>query len=195
MPDGEEAVTESKYNDLVQALTKHKVALVDVNNEYRSTYDIIKDIAAVWDQMNSMEQAAVTEAIASTRNQNVFLSMVKQFKEAEGALAATQGAGGAMSKAYEAYLDSVEGHLGTLKADFESLSTTVLDSNVLKFGIDVVDTLVKVIDKLAEIKLILPGIFAIISSINAVGRPEYEGFQPCAHLDFAREGYISELVA
>ena len=167
MPEGEEAITESKYNALVQSLSKYKVSLVDINNEYRSTYDIIKDIAAVWDQMSSMEQAALAESIAGTRNQNVFYSLVNQFKEAEGALDAAQNASGAMSQAYDAYLESIEGHIGILKADFEDLSTTILNSDILKVVIDVVDGLVKIVDYLAEIKILLPGIIAIIASIDA----------------------------
>ena len=35
----------------------------DENGEYRSTYDIIKDVAAVWDEMTSKEQAAIQQAI------------------------------------------------------------------------------------------------------------------------------------
>lgn len=40
-----------------------KVALTD-NGEYRSTYDILKDISAQWENLTSMEQAALTEALA-----------------------------------------------------------------------------------------------------------------------------------
>ena len=71
---------------MLESLTKHKVYLTDINGEYRSTYDIIKDIAAVWDEMNNMEQAAVIEALAGTRQQNVFTSLVTQFQEAENAV-------------------------------------------------------------------------------------------------------------
>ena len=35
--DGDEIVEESKYNDMINALTKHKVTITDINGEYRST--------------------------------------------------------------------------------------------------------------------------------------------------------------
>lgn len=54
-----EAMTSSQYDELTRALTKQGVALVDINGEYRSTYDIISDIAKVWDNMTSMEQSAL----------------------------------------------------------------------------------------------------------------------------------------
>lgn len=62
-----EAMTEAEYDDLVNALTKYNVKITDVNGEFRSTYDIIKDIAAIWDTLDSKSQAALTEKLAGKR--------------------------------------------------------------------------------------------------------------------------------
>lgn len=59
-----EAMTEAEYNDLVNALTEYNVKITDVNGEFRSTYDIIKDIAAIWGTLDSKSQAALTEKLA-----------------------------------------------------------------------------------------------------------------------------------
>lgn len=59
-----ETMEQSKYDKLIKSLTDLDIALVDINNEYRSTYDIMKDIADKWDGMTSMEQAALAETIA-----------------------------------------------------------------------------------------------------------------------------------
>ena len=163
MPEGEEAITEAKYNALVESLTKYKVSLVDVNNEYRSTYDIVKDIAAVWDQMSSMEHAALAENMSGTRNQNVFYSMVQQFQEAEGAMNAAANAAGAMSEAYEVYLDSISGRIGKLKADFEEMSQAVLNSDLAKGMISLVDALVQAVTWLSKMHVILPTIISLLS--------------------------------
>ena len=170
MPEGEEAITESKYNELVESLSHYQVSLVDINNEYRTTYDIVKDIAAAWDQMTSMEQAAITEAIAGTRNQNVFMSLVTQFKEAEGAFNAAKNAGGAMESAYGAYLDSIEGHTNALKASYEDFSHDFLNSDIVKTIVDILNGLVKILDVLAEAKMLFSAIIAVITGINIVKR-------------------------
>ena len=62
-----EVMTEAKYQDLVNSLTDAKVSLVDQNGELRSTYDILKDLAAVWDELSSSEQAALASNIAGKR--------------------------------------------------------------------------------------------------------------------------------
>lgn len=59
-----EDMTDATYGDLVAALTKYNVALKDTSGELRSTYDIIADIAKVWDQLDSMEQAGLATAIS-----------------------------------------------------------------------------------------------------------------------------------
>lgn len=61
----------SKYDKLVKSLADLDVALVDANNEYRSTYDIMSDIAEKWNSLTSMEQAALAETVAGTRQQAV----------------------------------------------------------------------------------------------------------------------------
>lgn len=65
-----ETVETAKYEQTIQQLTDYGVALTDVNGEYRSTYDIMKDIAGVWDELTSMEQAAIAQTLSGTRQQN-----------------------------------------------------------------------------------------------------------------------------
>lgn len=60
-------MTESKYEELVSALTKAHVRLTDVNGDYKSTYEIMKEIAAVWGEMSDKERAALTTAVAGKR--------------------------------------------------------------------------------------------------------------------------------
>lgn len=57
-------MTTAKYEELVKMLTDHQVALTNINGEYRSTYDILLDIANQWDNLTSMEQAALATEIS-----------------------------------------------------------------------------------------------------------------------------------
>lgn len=59
-----ETVESAKYEEVINNLTKHNVLLTTANGEYRSTYEIMQDIAGVWGQLSSMEQAAIAEQLA-----------------------------------------------------------------------------------------------------------------------------------
>ena len=136
---GETDFTAAKYDELVSALTKQKVALTDANGEYRSTYDIIKDIAGVWDEMTSQEQAALATTLAGTRQQNIFFSLIEQFEEAENAFELMQSgaANNALTESYGKYLDSTTAHLNKFKAAFQELSSTEFSPEFLNFFIDI----------------------------------------------------------
>ena len=147
--DGE-IINEAKYEEMLNILTMHKVTLTDINGEYRSTYDIIRDIAGVWDELGSMDQAAVTEALAGTRQQNIFSSLITQFKEAEDAVDRMKESGGELEEAYDIYLNSIEAHVNQLKAAFDKLSMDFVDSDLAKNAVDAVTKIIDVLDKLIE---------------------------------------------
>ena len=58
--DGEEL--NAKLEEFVKNITG--VSLTQPNGEFRATYDILMDIADVWDTLGSMEQAVLLEEIA-----------------------------------------------------------------------------------------------------------------------------------
>lgn len=172
--DDGEIVEEAKYQEMVNALTKQHVSLVDeVTGQYRSTYDIIRDIAGVWKDMTSMEQAAVVEALAGTRQQNIFASLMTQFGEAEDAMERMNNSAGELQESYDIYLGSIQAHVQTLKAAFDELSRDFVDSGFAKSVVDILTSIVELldffIDKIGVIGTLigasaLPGIIKLIAS-------------------------------
>jgi TP901 family phage tail tape measure protein len=146
--DDGEPINEAKYEEVVNLLTKHKVLLTDANNEYRSTYDILKDIAGIWNELNSMEQAAVIEQLAGTRQQNIFSSIITQFQDAEGAMQRMTDSSGELQEAYDIYLDSIEAHVKTMKAAYDELAMDFVDSSLTKGVIDILTKIIELLDRI-----------------------------------------------
>lgn len=165
--DGE-IVEESKYNEMVDALTRHNVKLVDENGEYRKTYDIIKDIAAVWKDMNTMQQAAVVEALAGTRQQNIFASLMTQFGEAERAMESMGHATGELQESYDIYLNSIQAHVQTMKAAMDELSMDFINGDLAKNVIDILTKIIEGIDHLIDKIGVLGTAFAGIGSLGII---------------------------
>lgn len=171
-----EAMTESAYEDLVGALTKYNVSLRDVNGEYRDTYDIMKDIAAVWNEMTSSEQAALAELAAGNRQQTVFYSIIKNFDSvAAASMEAMGNASGAMQDAYGQWMDSITAHIETFKAAFEGLANDLIQSDLLTGLIDIgtwfiniADTVVKLNNNLGTTALTIGSIVAVLNSIKSI---------------------------
>ncbi len=133
----EEALTDAKYNELVRGLTRQGVSLTDANGEFRSTYDIIKDIAEIWPTLSSMEQSGLATTLAGTRQQAIFFSLVEQFREATGAMDAMNDSAGQLETTYGYYMDSTSAHINQLKVAMESLGETTFDTGFLNFFVDI----------------------------------------------------------
>ncbi len=174
-----ETMTEAEYGDLVAALTKYKVALTNVNGEFRSTYDIVADIAAIWEDLSTMEQAALANAIAGVRQQSVFYSMVEQFQEAAGAMEDMANSAGTLQKSYATNMKSTTAHINQFKAAFQSLSQTTFSTDFLNGIIDfgtgllgIIETLMRlteVVGGLNRILMATAGVIAIIKADVIVG--------------------------
>lgn len=163
-----ESMEESKYEDLVSGLTQHNVALRDANGEYRSTYDILKDIAAQWKNMTSMEQSALATAIAGTRQQNVFYSVIQNFDEVKDSMVSMQESAGELQSSYTVHLNSIEAHTNQFKASFQELSRTLIDSDLIKEVVDFGTKIIEILTKIAELIDKLGGLKTIAIALTGV---------------------------
>ena len=163
-----EDMTEAKYDELVQQLSHFHVALTNMNGEYRSTYDIMSDIAAKWNDMTSMEQAALATALSGTRQQAVFYSIIGQFQEAEGAMDAMANSAGALDSAYSTALESAQVRIEQFKATFQEFSANLISSNLIGVVVQIASALLSVFNALQKIYLLLPIITAAVIAIKAV---------------------------
>lgn len=171
-------MTTAKYEAVVKALTDANVALRDATGEYRSTYDIMKDIAAQWDTLSNTRQAALATEIAGTRQQAIFYSIINQFREASGAMDAMANSAGTLDQAYSIYLDSAQGRINQFKATFQDLAQDVIKSDWIKQAVQgaamlveafgkIMRAVVKLIDAFGGLKFVMVGV-ATIAGIKLI---------------------------
>lgn len=172
-----EAMTESQYDEVVQALTNMNVKLVDVNGNYRDTYDIFKDIAAQWDKMSSTDQAALATKLSGTRMQAVFYSLVQNFGEAEKAMEAMGAAEGELTEKNEVFANSIEGRMNQFRNEFKKLGTEIFTSDWIKDAVSMAKDLIGVLARVASaitsivkalggVKVVLPAILATYTAFK-----------------------------
>lgn len=157
-----EEMSEASYEKLVQQLTDFNVALTTANGEYRSTYDIMSDIAKQWNSMTSMEQAALATAMSGTRQQAVFYSIIEQFQEASGAMDAMADSAGELQKSYDIYLESTTAHINQFKVAFQKLGSDTFDSDFLNQFIDLGTVLIGILDGIINVVNALGGLNTVL---------------------------------
>lgn len=163
-----EAMTESQHDAMIKALANYKVSLVDVNGEYKSTYEIMQEIAAEWHNMTSMEQAAIAELVAGTRQQVVFYSIVEHFDEATNAMKAMSDSAGTLSESYNIYLGTTAAQLERFDIAWKTFSMDFVDSSTLKGIINIGTGLLNIADKLQRVNWLIPTIILGINTIKAL---------------------------
>lgn len=174
------AKSTSKYRKELLSLTG--VDIQNQNGQFKSTYEILKEIANQWERIGEAgNQEAVATLVAATRQQPVFYSIMQNFQDALDVMDSVENAGGTMAESYATYTESISGHLEQIKTTFAELAKDVLSSDLVKTVLDIVNGLLKVVDALAKAKALIPAIVAAITSIkftkNGAGRPKMTGFR------------------
>ena len=130
------AESTSKLRAQVKALTNVNgsggVDILADEKTFRSTYDIMSDIADVWSGMSDIDQSALLELLAGKVRSNQVAALLSNFDQAEAALKTSQNAEGTMDKVHRAWMDSVEARKAQFEAAQETLSMTVMPANTLK---------------------------------------------------------------
>nr|DAH36639.1 MAG TPA: minor tail protein [Caudoviricetes sp.] len=154
----------SKLREEIKALTGNKVDIMQDDQTFKSTYQILKELSKVWNQISDVSQANILERLAGKRNSNVVSALLNNFDIAEKALVESQTAAGSAMAENEKYLDSINGKLNQLKASWEQLSNSLLSSGFLKGLIDALRT---VLDFFNNLDAATNGVSSTLISIVA----------------------------
>lgn len=142
------AISTAKLREEVLALTDMKVDIMLNDEEFKSTYQIMEEISRVWKDIADVDQAALLELLGGKRQANILSSMLTNFETAQEALEKSANSAGSAMAENEKYLDSIGGKLKQLEAAWESLSATVLSSELVKGLLDLAIGFVQAIDKI-----------------------------------------------
>lgn len=152
----------SKLRDEIMSLTGVDIML-DADN-FKSTYQIVKELAAVWGDLSDITRANVLNLVGGKRNANVVTSLLTNFSDAEAAMKAAMEATGSAAKENEAYLDSIQGKLAQLTASFQELSNSLISSGAVKFFVDLGNGALNFLNLLQQIHMLIPAIIAAFSA-------------------------------
>ena len=126
------------------------ISLRDADGEFKNFGDVLDETAEKYSTFGTVQQRAVAQAFAGTNHMNDFMVLMQQYSKAQEYMQTASDASGSSMEKYSAYTDSLEGKLEGLKSTFESLSNTVLDSNLLKGGIDSGTQMLNTIDNITS---------------------------------------------
>lgn len=135
------------------------VPLRDSSNEFRDFDDVLDDTAKKWDNLSSVQQAAVSKAFSGQRQANRFQILMENYDKAlKYEEIANNSSGTAQKKFEEAYLNSIEAKKKSLQASFEGLSTNLISRDAISGILEATQALVEFLDKTNLLKGTISGL-------------------------------------
>ena len=139
----------AKLRQEIMALSGVDIMEAD-GQTFKSTYVILDELALKWKDLSDIQQATITELIAGKRQGNIISSLMNNFQTARDALETSLGASGSAMKEHAKWSESLEARLNKLKATWQSLSQSFLNSDFLKIVIESLKILVDILDKVTR---------------------------------------------
>ena len=134
----------SKMQAKLKALTG--VDILTDSGAYKDTYTILKEIANVWGDMSSMDQAAALELMAGKNRANTLAAILNNMKDLEGAYESALNAEGSALRENEAYLDSIQGRIDLFSNALQTFWMNLLNTDMIKGVVDIGTALLQFAD-------------------------------------------------
>ena len=158
----------SELRSELKQLTGVDIMKDAAGTQFKSTYDILKEISEVWGSLSDVTRANVTEMLGGKRNANAVAAVLSQFEIAEKSMKDAANSAGSAAKENEVYLSSITGKLAQLDSAFQQLSQDLLDSSLIKFFVDFATASVDIADGAVKAAGALPTLTAAISGVLSV---------------------------
>ena len=185
--------TQSKLRKTIMDATKvasnnyQGFDILDSNNNYKSTYEMMLGIAEVYKEIGEEDKKRGTnrqnfllETVAGKTRAATAASIFENPAMLKDVYEQSQNAAGSAMEENEKYLQSIEGHIQRLQNRLQELSSTIVSSGLIKFVTDVGTTavtfLTKIIDLLGSVPTLLAGVSAFFTIKNGSGKVKNADF-------------------
>ena len=149
-------------------LTDGKVNIMANPDTFKSTYQIMKEISSVWDDLTDVKKANVIELIAGKHRANTITSIIQNMKTAEDVVQVSLNSAGSAMREQEKRMDSINAKLEQMKASMQSFSSSFLDSGLVKFLVDLGTNSISSVTKLIDTFGIFSTVLTTISTIRSL---------------------------
>lgn len=133
--------------ELFLELTNGRVDIMKNNEEFKSTYQIMKELGKEWEHLNGLQKSQLAQAAAGKTRANIFMSLMNSAEDLDKALDTSLNSMGSALKENEIAMESIAGKMNMLKSATESLFTNTMSSGFVKGLVDMATSIVQVIDK------------------------------------------------
>ena len=167
-------------NAIETALRSVGVSLRDANGQFRELDDVFLELSSKWSGLDKNTQRYIATIAAGSRQQSRFIAMMSDYGRTQELVSAANNSAGASAKQYEKTLESLEAKLNKLKNAWDQFTMGIMNSDLVKIGIDVLTKFLEIINKSTSALDGVAGSFSKIVSVLGIfklGQKLFEKFR------------------
>lgn len=160
----------------VYELTGGKVSIMEDANTYKSTYQVLKEISQVWDDLSDKNQAQLLDKLFGKTRAQIGASIISNFSQAEKAIQTMADSAGVADRELDIIKNSLEYKINALRETAKGIWQNLFKredvGSLVDFGTSVLGVFDKITEKLGLFKTAIAGgaIFAGIRSLVSAAR-------------------------
>jgi TP901 family phage tail tape measure protein len=167
--------TGQSLNDVEEVLGRLGIKLRDSEDSFRDMDEVLKDVAGRWRELSDTEKAAVSQAIAGTRQRENFVILMEHFNDAlKYQEIATNSAGKSLER-YQAYLEGIEAAQNRFTASWEKLASNTINSDMIKFFLNFGSSLLDLTDTIGLFNIAIVALGAYMATKLVITLPLVTG--------------------
>lgn len=171
----------------VEAATGVSAYTDSTRKQFKSTYDYLKDLNGAWKTLSDTQRAAVTKDLFGARNSNIGMAILDNWKNVEKATKTAEDSSGSAMREFDKATNSLAFKLNRLQETGTGVWQKILNTDVIKGGVDALSGLLGVLEKLVGLFNSIPGgvitqIPLVLSAISAFKGKSLVGFDEMNNL-------------
>lgn len=187
----------SKLQSKVKALSG--VDILTDTGAYKSTYEILSEIATVWEDMSDIDQAALLEILAGKRAGSVMSAILQNPETLKNAFESASEASGSALEENEKYLDSIQGKIDLFNNSVQTLWKNLLSSDIIKDVISWGTQIIKSLDTTHGKILALVKVVALLMAYKKINPLDWipkiaETFNTITNTDGGLKQFLGSLL-
>ena len=137
-------------NKIETALRTVGVSLRDAGGQFRELDEVFLELSGKWDSLDTNTQRYIATIAAGSRQQSRFIAMMSDYSRTQELVAAANSSAGASNEQFEKTMDSLESKLNELKNAWDSFTMGIMNSDLLKAGIDLLTGILTAINNITD---------------------------------------------
>lgn len=155
----------SKLQEKVMAISG--VNILDDTGAYRDTYEILKDLAGVWDEIGQSDpkgQAALLELLAGKNRSNALAAILTNLDDIKDAYDAALNAEGSASRELETYMNSIEGRISVFTNSVQTMWMNAINTDDIKWFVDAGTKIIEFLDGMVKAIGPIPTLITLVAT-------------------------------